>query len=287
MPNSPSYFDMHTHSRHSHDSESRLSDMVAAAKERGLRGFAVSDHCDIEYFKTTDLKSLIRESLEEVEAVDRESDLCVLRGIEIGEAVWNRTLADEIVGGFPFDVVISSVHAVRFEPYTMPYSQIHFAKMGRETAEKYLDRYFDDMLQMIETCDFDVLAHMTCPLRYVNGKYHLGIDCRAYEHKIRAILERIIARRIALEINTSCVYDDSRYRELLPEAWIIQTYRDMGGYLVTTGSDAHVAANMANRFEPLHDLLRMLGFSHTYYYKNRRAIPCEIKGSKRLADKAQ
>ena len=73
------------------------------------------------------------------------------------------------------------------------------------------------MLEMIEGCDFDILAHLTCPLRYINGKYAMDVDCKMYENKIKSILERIIERKIALEINSSCVYEGSRYCELIPE----------------------------------------------------------------------
>lgn len=47
---------MHTHSRNSHDSECLVSDMLEAAKQNGLCGFAVTDHCDI---KTDDTVLII------------------------------------------------------------------------------------------------------------------------------------------------------------------------------------------------------------------------------------
>lgn len=269
-------FDMHTHSKNSHDSECEVSAMADTAKKRGLSGFAVTDHCDIEYYKTLDIKGMTRDSVDDAVKMNSETDLTVLRGIEIGEATWHRNVAEQIIKEFDFDVVIGSVHAVKFDKYEMPYSQIDFAKIGKETTGKYLNQYFDDMLEMLENCDFDVLAHLTCPLRYINGKYEMGVDCKMYENKIKSILERIIERKIALEINTSCVYDGSRYCELMPERWIIQIYKDMGGYLVTTGSDAHIAKNAANNFDMLYDTLKQIGFKNAYYYRSRCAVEYEI-----------
>lgn len=277
IKNINSRYDMHTHSNHSHDSECKVSDMADTAKKRGLCGFAVTDHCDIKYYETLDIKGVARGSVDDAVKMNSETDLTVLRGIEIGEATWNKNIAEQIINEFDFDVVIGSVHTVKFDEYEMPYSQNDFKKMGRETAEKYLNQYFDDMLEMIESCNFDILAHLTCPLRYINGKYEMGVDCKMYENKIKSILERIIERKIALEINTSCVYEGSRYCELMPERWIIQMYKDMGGYLVTTGSDAHIAENSANDFDVLYDMLKQIGFKNTYYYKNRCAIQCAIK----------
>lgn len=269
-------YDMHTHSNHSHDSECKVSDMADMMKRRGLCGFAVTDHCDIEFCETLDINSVARGSVDDAVKINSETGLTVLRGIEIGEATWHKNIADQIIKEFDFDVVIGSVHAVKFDKYEMPYSQIDFAKMGRETAEKYLNQYFDDMLEMLESCDFDILAHLTCPLRYINGKYEMGIDCKMYEDKIKSILEQIIKRKIALEINTSCVYEGSSYCEFMPERWIIQIYKDMGGYLVTTGSDAHIAGNMANNFDMLYDMLKQMGFKNAYYYKNRCAVEYKI-----------
>lgn len=269
-------YDMHTHSKNSHDSECDVFDMRAAAYGNGLAGFAVTDHCDIEYYETVDLDGLIKSSAADAKAADNESDMTVLRGTEIGEGFWHRNVTEGIIEKFDFDVIIGSVHAVQFKDYDMPYSQIDFSKMGAEKLQKYLDKYFDDMISMIEACDFDILAHLTCPLRYINGKYHMNADCKKYKDKIERILRYIIDRKIALEINTSCVYDGSGYCELMPEEWIIQMYKDMGGYLITTGSDAHIAKNSANSFDMLYKKLKEMGFKNTYYYKNRFAVQCAI-----------
>lgn len=237
----------------------------------------MTDHCDIEYYETIDISSAARASFDDAVSVNRNTDLTVLCGVEIGEAAWHKNIAEQVIKEFDFDVVIGSVHAVKFDGYEMPYSQIDFEKMGRNTAAEYLDQYFDDVFEMIINCDFDILAHLTCPLRYINGKYGMDIDCKIYENKIKSILKCIIERKIALEINTSCIYDGSKYCELMPERWIIQMYKEMGGYLVTIGSDAHIAENSANCFDMPHSLLRELDFKNIYYYTDRFPVQCKIK----------
>lgn len=264
-------FDMHTHSKHSHDSQCEISAMAAAGKMRGLTGFAVTDHCDIEYYETQDLHALAKNSIADAEKVNSETDITVLKGIEIGEATWNKELAAEIMQSYDFDFVVGSVHAAKFEEYEIPYSLINFSEMGAETAKKYLDCYFDDMYEMLECFKIDVLAHLTCPLRYINGKYELNIDCRMYEDKIKKILEFIIRNGIALEVNTSCVFEGSKYCEFMPEEWIVRMYKEMGGYLITTGSDAHIAENSANEFDAAYEMLKRNGFEKAYYFENRIA----------------
>lgn len=268
-------FDMHTHSRNSHDSECEVLAMAEAAEKNGLGGFAVTDHCDIEFCEAIDLKSVITGSFADCEKAGAETDLTILKGIEMGEAIWHRDVADEILKSFDFDVVAGSVHAVRFPGYEMPYSLIDFEKMGYAGAEKYLGKYFDDMTEMIEVCDFDVLAHLTCPLRYISGKYGMNIDCGKYDDKIERILKLIIERDIALEINTSSLLTGGGCDATMPDKSIAQKYKAMGGYLVTLGSDAHIAGNSAKGFEAASDMLGEIGLE-AYRYKNRKAIKCKV-----------
>ena len=91
-----------------------------------------------------------------------------------------------------------------------------------------------------------------------------------YEKQIDKILRLIIDRSLALEVNTSC---DAFF---MPDEWIIRKYREMGGYLVTVGSDAHIPQNVGKSFEKAIDMLRKLGFENYYYYENRIGIQCKI-----------
>ena len=56
-----------------------------------------------------------------------------------------------------------------------------------------------------------------------------------------------------------------------------QMYRDMGGYLITLGSDAHISQNSANSLDAAYEIIKEIGFENIYYYKNRRAIQCAVK----------
>lgn len=270
-------YDMHTHSENSHDSTCPVTDMKKSAESRGLKGFAVTDHCDIEYCETIDLDKVLSGSTHDAQSANESGGVEVIKGVEMGEAFWFPDAAANILRKYDTNVVIGSVHAVKFDGYEMPYSTINFGELGKETTEKYFDKYFDDMYVMLNECDFDILAHLTCPLRYINGKYGLNIDAKNYRAKIEKVLKEVIKRKIALEINTSCVYKDSVYCEFMPEKWILEMYRDMGGYLITLGSDAHISQNSANSFDAAYEIIKEIGFENIYYYKNRRAIQCAVK----------
>ncbi len=270
-------YDMHTHSEHSHDSQCPIVDMAQSQMAHGITGFAVTDHCDVEYHESLPLTTMISDSFADATALNEKLDgIEILRGVEIGEGFWCLPVAEQMVALQPYDVVIGSVHAVQFEGYTMPFSTIDFGAMGVAMAGQYFDAYLDDVMTMLDNTSPDILAHLTCPLRYMNGKYGLNIDCHRYADKIEPILRRIIERGIALEINTSCV--GGGYDELMPEDWIIARYAALGGRLVTIGSDAHIADHAAHAFDRALRCLKENGFDNVYYYKNRRALACAIGG---------
>ena len=245
-------FDCHTHTHFSHDSECDPYDSLKAAKEKGIAGFAITDHCDIEFCGDGDVKTPIKKSV-----------------------VCAHEMGDGVLAGSDFDIVLGSVHAVRYKSYTMPYSQIDFSVFSQNEINEYISAYFDDMLEMIKTTDFDVLSHMTCPLRYISGKYGIAVDLKSFADKTDIILNEIINRGVALEINTSCL--DTDYNFLMPDIPIIKRYKELGGYLLTLGSDAHIAKRIAHGFDYALSELSRLGFKNIYYYKNRKPIPQEIK----------
>lgn len=273
--NKGKYYDMHTHSKNSHDSNCDVKEIVIAGINKNLQGIAITDHCDVEYYQTIDLDKIIINSLSDINS-QKNKNIQLLKGIEIGEGIWNNKKTNEIINKYNFDVVIGSIHAVRYKDYTKPYSRIDFSKIDKEIIIEYINQYFDDMLEMILISNIDVLAHMTCPFRYIIGKYGILIDIKIFTEKIRNILNLIIEKKIALEINTSCLNQNNKYNNLLPEKWIINMYKQMNGYLITLASDAHISSNVGNHFDDVLKLLKEEGFINIYYYLNRLPIQCTI-----------
>lgn len=264
------FFDMHVHSCHSHDSDAKIADHMRAAEEKGISALAVTDHFDVEFLQEKDIFTCIDDSVADV-AKHAESTPAVLAGVEVGEGIWHLPQALEMIQKHPYDVVLGSVHAVRYPGYTMPYSKIDFSDMPQKTLEEYMSLYFDEVLETVKQIPMDVLAHLTCPLRYIIGKYHRTLSLDLFKGKIDEILHLIIQKGIALEVNTSC--DDL----LMPNEAILQKYRDMGGCLITLGSDAHIPQNIGKNFEKAQKVLTSLGFDTCYYFRGRAAIPYKIE----------
>lgn len=260
-------YDMHAHSRCSHDSEARVLDMALACKEKGVSGLAITDHCDVQFGDTIDYVTLIGHSVREAQTTKCDG-VQILSGVELGESIWNMSYAKKVISAHSYDVIIGSVHAVRYEGYTQPYSTIDFSKMTESELDGYMNAYFDDLLETARTLECDIIAHLTCPLRYINGKYSLGVDSSQYREKILEILKTIIARSVSLEVNTSGL--GTRHDSLMPEKWILQEYKRLGGCLITLGADAHAPQGVAKGFDSTVALLKELGFDGYYYYEQRK-----------------
>lgn len=263
--------DCHSHTKYSHDSYCEPTDSLNSAKEKGLAGFAITDHCDIEFCESTDVKTPIVQS----NKIARSLGECVLSGVEMGEAIWHNDVANDIIDSVDLDIVLGSVHAVRYGEYTMPFSTIDFSTFSKNQIFEYMNAYFYDMFEMIEKCDFDVLSHLTNPLKYITGKYGIKVDLKEYSEIIERILKHIISKGIALEVNTSCI--GTSYNEFMPEKQIIAHFRELGGYLVTLGSDAHTADRITHGFDDAIALLEEIGFKNLYYFKNRVPVCCRLE----------
>ena len=268
--------DMHTHSVNSHDSVCEIEDMCLSQIKKGTKIFAVTDHCDVFKYNKYDIYTPIKNSAETVRLLNEKykGKCLILSGVEISEGFWYNREYEKIHSLLSYDVILGSVHCVKFKDFEMPYSAIDFSKFTSEQIYSYMDCYFNDITTMLSTTDFDVLAHMTCPIRYITGKYGIQVDLSVFDGKITGILKAIIKRGIALEVNTSgyAALNDS-----IPDREILKKYFDMGGYLLTLGSDAHIAENASYFFDKAIEALKETGFKNIYYYKNRKAYQINVK----------
>jgi len=261
--------DMHTHSENSHDSTCRMEDMCLAQMEQGIHFMANTDHCDISGYASRDIGAPIKASFETATGLkEKYGDKClVLTGVEISGGTWYPMECHELQTMVPYDVLIGSVHAVR------PGIGKPLSEFDKEDAALYVETYLNNALQMLDNTEMDILAHLTYPIRYVNGHYGHGIDIRNYWDIVQKILEKVIAKGIALEINTSSynLLDD-----FMPGRDIIREYRKMGGYLITLASDAHKAENAAIQFDKAVAFLKETGFRNIFYFEARKCCQCTI-----------
>lgn len=270
--------DSHNHTYHSHDAVSKIENLCAVAKSKGLWGIAVTDHADVQYNNENNGMEHIRASVRETRAMASrlEGELCVLSGLEIGESVWDVDYSHALIDSLSPDVVLGSVHSVRYKDRDRSFSTIDFTEWSEALLDDYMKQYFEDMYEMVEKVDMDILTHLNNPLKYINGKFCHRIGCSPYGDRIRDILKTVIRRGIALEVNTALV--GSSYSILMPETDVIATYKALGGERVSIGSDSHREADVGRNLDYALSVLKATGFDRYCYFKNRQCTFVDIKG---------
>ncbi len=270
------YIDCHTHSDNSFDGKSSLAHMCAKAFKLGLSVYAITDHFEsnmelvpeFDFFKAIDTSVKQAESLK---AIYEKKGLTVLTGIELGQAVQNSQNAKKALE-YNYDMVIGSLHNNKGEEdfYFIPYKE-----MTLKEIYDLLERYFSELFEISKLSFFDTLAHLNYPLRYIIGNHKIDVDITRFYDIISEILKTLIRNDKSLELNTSGLRQN--IKDFLPGKDIMKLYYDLGGRLVTIGSDAHNTEDLAKGIKEGYELLGEIGFSHITYYKERKPCYIELK----------
>lgn len=276
--------DLHTHSNFSPDANDSAEDMCRRAQELGLSAYAITDHCDcnlwhsIEHYfdDPSEAKDPIMYGAGEYAAksIKKQTELRdelagmlnFLVGIELGQPLQYPEKAEEIASSGELDFIIGSHHQNKGEEDFYFYE---YNKMDLKKIYSLLDDYFVQMLEMCRWGKFDVLGHLTYPLRYICGDYGIDIDLSRWDGIIREIFKTLISNGKGIEINTSGLRQ--KYGRTFPELEYVKLFRNMGGEIVTIGSDAHCANDIGKGISEGVELAETAGFKYAAFFKNRKA----------------
>ena len=194
--------DMHTHTDNSPDGNHSTMYLCECAEQTGLRAIAFTDHCEVDaYYKDHYDRAAFQAYFEVVKARSVfRGRLIVAAGIELGQPAYDPALAEHILSKFDYDVVIGSVHNLRGRKdfYFMEYDGFTDSDL-----DAMVEEYLKELLTMVQWGGFDILAHLTYPLRYMVGENHRNIDLNRHSDLIDEILRQAARSGKALEINTS------------------------------------------------------------------------------------
>jgi len=269
-------YDTHMHTVNS-DGRQTVDDMCQAAVEKQFGGITITDHADMNFYESRNHLERIGVGIQEIAAAkEKYADrLKVLCGVELGEYLYAPENAKKILALTDYDAVLCSVHLVPAARWEQAYNRIPFSEDGTdEELVDYLKLYLDLLSETIDAFDFDILAHLSCPVRYMTGLHGRKTDIMMFEPKIREILQKVIDRNIALEWNTGGLYSKFHFCNIQNDE-IFALYKSMGGTMVSLGSDAHGTGGICNMFTKAKESLRELGFKNYYYFENR--IPQAVK----------
>jgi histidinol-phosphatase (PHP family) len=188
-----------------------------------------------------------------------------VRGAELGQPLQAVEIADEILSDKELDFVIGSLHNNAGLP---DFYYLQYDKMTAAEITKLLDDYFAQLLEMCEWGRFDILGHITYPLRYITGKYSISIDLNRYKDICAQIFKTLIGKGKGIEINTSGLFTD--YKTTMPDRSLLALYKDLGGEVLSLGSDAHCAEKIGQGIDIGAQLAKDCGFKYCTFFKRHK-----------------
>lgn len=265
--------DFHLHSSFSGDSDAPMEEIIQKAISLGLTHICFTEHYDPDYVYpagesgTFELNtdSYLYDLLRFREKY--YGQIQILFGIELGLQPHLKNLLESYSEAYDFDFIIGSSHICnRKDPYYPEFFE------GRSEDEAHQE-YFESILKCVEeTPYFDVYGHLDYVVRYGPTK-NQSYTYQKHADIIDRILRAIVESGKGIELNTSGFR--SGLGQPNPCVDILKRYKELGGEIITVGSDAHDAAHIANHFDKAEDILKACGFN--YYCIFEKHTPKYIK----------
>lgn len=261
--------DYHVHSRISPDAGHSMAEMAEAAVRAGLNELCFTDHVEPVAWNgrdpilSYDWAALEREFQEAQAAAGNRIRLRL--GIELGEAVMDLPRTAALMAQAPeLDFIIGSTHILseRFDKTDMYF----FHPRNESEAMEEIADYLGLVKRTAEWGQFSVLGHLTLPLRYLNEEqgFHMSFD--PFESQVKDILRTLIAKGRGIEVNTN------RGNTPLPDRKWLKMYRDLGGEIVTLGTDAHTPEFVGCAIRERQQLLRECGFTRFCTFEKQEPV---------------
>jgi len=258
--------DYHVHTSYSDDSMHPMEDCINRAISLGFDEICFTEHidhgcptsfcCDCDSY--LEGFNLYKEKY--------QKKITLKFGIEFGVQAHHRNYFENIFRKYPFDFVLMSFHQVEDKELWNGDFQA-----GKTQAE-YNRIYFEEMFNSMKAFEnYSVLAHMDLMRRYDRyGEYPFEKS----KEQIEEILKYLIAAEKGIEVNTSSF----RYNlnDLTPATPILKLYKELGGEIITIGSDSHREAQLGDKIPYVRDILKSLGYRYFTTFKKMQPIFHEL-----------
>ncbi len=256
-------FDFHMHSTVSFDAHGTAEEMVRAAQENGLREICFTDHVDYELGVEKQLMVFDTNAYNAAYDHLSASGLKIRRGMEFGLKEYNAPQLSLDLQRRPFDFVLGSVHFVdEMDVYFTPWWE------GKTIAQAER-RFLEQTLRCVEHhSEFDVLAHLTFLSKARAHPAPRPISYADNRELVDEILRTLVKKGKGLELNTSGM---DKCGEYLPGLDYFRRFKELGGEIVTIGSDAHGPERVG---QYTREACKLLGevFGYVCTFENRQPI---------------
>lgn len=258
--------DFHIHTCFSGDSEANVDAVIQAAISKGIKHMAITDHNDFEFengkFELDTEKYFEYISRKKVEYKD---EINISVGIECGLEPQYADRIEKLLSSYDFDFIIGSSHVINGRD---PYYKEYFENRPVHDA---MVEYLESIIENISIFNnFDVYGHLDYMMRYApisveEKKYNYD----EYGELFDKILTTLISKGKGIEINTSPLR--SGLADTNPNMQVIKRYKELGGTIITVGSDSHKPEDVGANFFEAKKLLLDAGFSHFNIFSKRIA----------------
>jgi histidinol-phosphatase (PHP family) len=261
--------DFHLHSYFSGDCDIPMEEMILSGISHGLTEMCFTEHNDFDFPAIADLKpdtfflnvdSYLYELLSLKEKYQKQ--IRISFGVEIGvqEVCLDKNIA--LSHAYPFDFIIASSHLCQGQdPYYPSFWE------GKDVTDCY-HTYFQQILaNAAGFSDFDVYGHLDYIARYAPAQSARFLYAD-YQDVIDEILKLLIAKGKGIECNTSGLRKPLNATNPSPD--ILKRYRELGGEIITVGSDAHKPEDVGYGFDFVAKLLKDCGFDYYTTYAERK-----------------
>lgn len=258
--------DYHIHTEYSFDWPASLQggvlDICEGAVKNGVSQIAITDHLEANAIFSGELEmpdtAQIRRDVMRAKKV-YEGRLDIIYGIELGQPHQSPQLAEEILANNKYEFVVGSYHN---NINVCDFAFIDYKNTPHQMLIKYYEDYLDETADHVKWCvgRVSTLGHLGYPIRYLMRNNLSGLINpydEKYMKRMRYIFELLIRHDVALEVNTSGWRQGMNNSMALDG--MVQCYTDMGGKLITIGSDSHGAHLIGSDVEKEYDILKKLG----------------------------
>ena len=257
--------DFHNHTDFSADSKSTPASMIEGAINLGLSCICMTDHMDLDFpYPELDFTFDIAEYFQTHDKLRQHygEQITLLTGIELGLQPHISDDLKKLITPWSFDFIIGSSHLVdRMDPY--------FPEYWKDKSEEAgIRRYFETILENLTAFDdIDVYGHIDYIVRYAPSKA-ANYSYHKYQELLDEILRTLISKNIGLECNTAGFKYGLGFPN--PHTDILKRYRELGGEILTVGSDGHVPEHLAYDFPKVPELLKSCSFEYYTIFKQRK-----------------
>lgn len=262
--------DLHLHSNFSFDSNTDPEENIKSAIKNKVKIMAFTDHMDNFCQNSRDISFDLEKYFSTIYKFREKykNQIKILAGVEVGLSHENADKINKFIDDNHFDFVIGSIHAVEFNDIWSNRKNIE------KNPKYYFRKYYQYMLESIKLCkNFSVLGHIDYIDRYVKDKSVIP-DFSFYEDLIEEILKELVKTNRGIEYNTAGFRNNLSYAN--PKDKILEKYKDLGGKIITLGSDSHYPDTISYKINDGIKHLKDLGYKNISYFENKKEKIIEI-----------